>query len=122
MQASPSLSEINHVFEKQPQTAYALACNRGSLRMRSFCRRYDESPLLLRKLWPRLLSNATSAFERLFFRKIFEDAGHTLNASLLDHDEDHISSKNENRIEMHDAVYRILVDGRGSFVQALLDR
>ncbi len=122
VQASPSLSEINDVFERQqPEIRHALACNRCGLRMRSFCRRHEESPLLLRKLWPQLLSNATSAFERLYFRKIFEDDGHTRNASLLAEEEGCWITK-ENRTKMHDAVYRILVDGRGSFVKALLDR
>lgn len=118
VKASPSLGEVNEVFEPEglSETTCALACNRVSHRMRPFCRQYEETSLLLRKLWPQMLSNATNAFSR------FTLDGFEYEFYSYLHDEYDYSRPKKPAFEMHDAIYQILIHGRESFVQVLLGR
>ena len=125
VKASPSLCEVNTIFEPEglSETACALACNRVSHRMRPFCRQYKETSLLLRKLWPQMLSNATNAFNRFPLVGFEDDAFGLYDSFSYLHDEYRCNRRPKKPVfEMHDAVYQMLVHGRVSFVQVLLSR
>ena len=84
-----------------PKLTHALACNCFKYRTPFRCAA-DELFPILNKLWPRMLSNATRAFGR------FYPVGYRDNPVL--------------NIKTHDAVYKLLLDGRGSFAQVLVRR
>ena len=99
VQACPYLCQVDKIFiERIPNIKYFLVCN--SFKSQTpFMLSDEESTLPLKKLWPRMLSNATGGFARSGYHY-----GHG------------------GEIDLYDAVYKLLVDGRGSFLQVLIDR
>ena len=102
VQAS-NIVEVNHKLELgRPKLTHALACNRFKYRTPFRCAA-DELFPILNKLWPRMLSNATRPFGRI------SGGGYWNYPTVFS-------------IEPHDAVYKLLLDGRGSFAQVLVRR
>lgn len=128
VKASPSLGEVYTSFEQEglSEIACALACNRVSHRMRPFCRQYEETSLLLRKLWPKMLSNATNALNNFPLVDFESHAFISLDEPSFSHLHDDEYRRNRRpkkpAFEMHDAIYQLLIHGRESLVQVLLDR
>lgn len=93
IQNTPSLVYIDDQMQHgRPNVIYAVSCNRFKSR-NPFG---SSSPLI--KMWPRMLSNVSHAF--------YDAEG----------------QRSNHKIGVHDAVYKLLVDGRESFLQMLLDR
>ena len=102
IQATPSLIYMDSFMQNSmPEVSFAILCNCFKSRTPFRCSKND-TPLIVNKLWPLMLSNASRAFE--------------LTSDYCESDRERYS------INPHDAVYKILKDGRGSFLRVLLDR
>ena len=95
-------------FHAIPELGYALLGNRFRCRW-SPCLGYQELPFFY-KLWPYLLSNANSLFKPF---PVKETRSYQLSFPEFEM---------EATIDRHDALYKILSDGRDTFVQMLLHR
>ncbi len=100
VQTTPSLIDVDAVLQEgRPEITNALSINRFR-RQSPFRRGMQSSSTLLKKMWPRMLSNASGAF----------------------YSPDDLEPTPFFTIEDHDAVHKILVDGRESFLEVLRDR
>ncbi len=94
IQDTPTLVDVDFMMEhERPKVIYALSCNRFKSR-----NPFGSSSPLIKKMWPRMLSNASRAFYTFGGHRPFYNIG------------------------VHDAVYKLLADGGGSFLEVLLDR
>ena len=105
IEATPSLIGINGSWEaNRPEITYAISCNRFKSRA-PFGRQTEGVSPILKKLWPRMLSRGMHSFISAVNKKF-----------------NWYSTRETYTMQPQDAIFMLLKEGRGFFVEILLDR